>query len=99
MRAAFAEGSRRGDDGENAPATAMGVQLSTHELRNGNDASSGMRTPDSPEGGRVHIFEVTLSEGELWIDEDAYFIRSTEFELSGQGDTLDEAVEDFIGHA
>ena len=69
------------------------------QVRNGNHAGSSVLTEDAPEFGRVHIFEVTVSEGERWIEDGVHIIRSTEFELLGQGDSVGEAVEDFIGHA
>jgi hypothetical protein len=34
-----------------------------------------------------------------WLEDDAHVIRSSEFELIGEGDDLDEAVRNFVGHA
>ena len=42
---------------------------------------------------------ITLSEGMHWLEGGAHVIRSSEFELIGEGDDLGEAVRNFVGHA
>jgi len=59
----------------------------------------GAPTEEAPDLGRVVAAGVTLSEGMHWLEDDAHVIRSSEFELIGEGDDLDEAVRSFIGHA
>jgi len=59
----------------------------------------GAPTEEAPDFGRVVAAGVTLSEGMHWLEEGAHVIRSSEFELIGEGDDLDEAVRSFIGHA
>ena len=49
--------------------------------------------------GRVVAAGITLSEGMHWLEDGAHVIRSSEFELIGEGDDLDEAVRNFVGHA
>jgi hypothetical protein len=59
----------------------------------------GVPTEEAPDPGRVVAAGVTLSEGMHWLEDGAHVIRSSEFELIGEGDDLDEAVRSFIGHA
>jgi hypothetical protein len=61
--------------------------------------SVGTPTEEAPDVGRVVAAGVTLSEGMHWLEDGAHVIRSTEFELIGEGDDLDEAVRNFVGHA
>jgi hypothetical protein len=56
-------------------------------------------TEEAPDLGCVVAAGVTLSEGMHWLEDGAHVIRSSEFELIGEGDDLDEAVRSFIGHA
>jgi hypothetical protein len=101
MRAAFAEGSRRGDDGQRTP-TAMGIQeLSTHELPDGvEDAGGGVPTEEHPEPGRFLYASVPISAGVRWVATDgAHVIESTEFEIRAMGDSWPTALESFWLHA
>jgi hypothetical protein len=59
----------------------------------------GIPTEDAPEPGRVVAAGATVSEGLHWLEDGSHVIRSSEFDLMGQGDDLDEAVDDFIGQA
>lgn len=59
----------------------------------------GLPTEEAPELGRVVAAGITLSEGTHWLEDGAHVIRSSEFELMGEGEDLDDAVRDFIGHA
>jgi hypothetical protein len=59
----------------------------------------GAPTEEAPEHGRVVAAGVTVSEGMHWLEDGVHVIRSSEFDLMGQGDDLDEAVGDFIGRA
>ena len=61
--------------------------------------ASALPTEDVPEYGRVTTAGIVLSEAAHWIEEGAHVIRSSEFELIGEGDDLEEAVRDFVGHA
>jgi hypothetical protein len=42
---------------------------------------------------------VTVSEGLHWLEDGVHVIRSSEYDLMGQGDDLHEAVRDFVGQA
>jgi hypothetical protein len=53
----------------------------------------------NPEDGYVSICGALLLEGQRWEADGAHFIRSTESEVWGQGDDLDDAVGDFVNHA
>jgi hypothetical protein len=55
----------------------------------------GAPTEEAPELGRVVAAGVTVSEGLHWVEDGVHIIRSSEFDLMGQGDDLDEAVADF----
>lgn len=52
-----------------------------------------------PEEGFVSVCGVLLLNAQRWQDEGAHFIRSTEAEVWGQGDDLQEAVGEFVSHA
>jgi hypothetical protein len=59
----------------------------------------GIPTEDAPELGRVVAAGAIVSEGMHWLEDGVHVIRSSEFDLMGQGDDLDEAVDDFVGEA
>jgi hypothetical protein len=59
----------------------------------------GAPTEEAPEHGRVVAAGVTVSDGVHWLEDGVHVIRSSEFDLMGQGDDLDDAVTDFIGQA
>lgn len=42
---------------------------------------------------------VTASEGLHWLEDGVHVIRSSEFDLMGQGDELHVAVRDLVGQA
>lgn len=54
-------------------------------------------TETSPEIGQVSSGGVVLSRGERWVEDDGtHVIRSTEFQVVGEGGTLEQAVEIFV---
>lgn len=59
----------------------------------------GIPSEVQPEEGVVNICGVLLLEGRRWQEDGAHFIVSTESEVRGQGDDLQEAIEDFVNHA
>jgi hypothetical protein len=81
---------RRGRPGPQTIVT-QSPAATTHEI--------GVPTEEAPDLGRVIAAGVTLSDGMHWLEDDAHVIRSSEFELIGEGDDLDEAVRNFVGHA
>jgi hypothetical protein len=56
-------------------------------------------TEEAPELGHVVAAGVNISEGLHWLEDGVHVIRSSEFDLMGQGDDLDEAVDSFVGQA
>jgi hypothetical protein len=65
-----------------------------HSVARGRD---GKPTEDHAEKGYVGLHPVFLSQSERWVEEDgSNVIRSTEFDVFGEGATLDEAVQSFL---
>lgn len=60
---------------------------------------SEVPTEMQPEHGFVSIAGVRLLDGIRYEDEGAHFIRASECDVRGEGDSLDEAVHDFVVHA
>jgi hypothetical protein len=57
-------------------------------------------TEDSPEEGCVCFFGIALSHGYRFVDEHGtHVIRSDEFDVYGEGDSLKDAIADFVFHA
>jgi DNA-binding CsgD family transcriptional regulator len=74
-------------------------------LREGTGVMSALLTDDiaptesAPEPGFVTLADVRLLDAVRFEDEGAHFIRALECDVWGEGDTLDEAVHDFVMHA
>jgi hypothetical protein len=62
-------------------------------------AAEALLTEEAPEHGCLGIFDVILSSANRWMENGVHVIRSTEFELVGEGESLQDAVQDFVGHA
>jgi hypothetical protein len=60
---------------------------------------SEVPTEMSPEQGCVTVAGIRLLDGIRFEDEGAHFIRAVECDVRGEGDSLDEAVHDFVVHA
>lgn len=57
-------------------------------------------TEDAAELGYLSVADALLSHAVRWIGDDGeYVVRSTEFDVYGDGDSWDEAYIDFFDHA
>ncbi len=56
--------------------------------------SSRLLTEADPQDGAVMILDLPITEAVRWCEGGQHFIRSTEFDVFGQGATLDEAVDE-----
>jgi hypothetical protein len=63
-------------------------------------AAERVPTQEAPTVGRiVSPDRVLLSEAKRWVEDGVHVIQSTEFEVTGEGDSLEDAVEDFVRQA
>jgi hypothetical protein len=57
-------------------------------------------TEENPRFGLVCYYSVPISSAVRWVDDHGtHVVRSDEFDVYGEGDSLREALEDFLGHA
>src|SRR5690242_10933786 len=57
-------------------------------------------TEQNPRYGVVCYYHVPISAAVRWVDDDgAHVVRSEEFDIYGEGDSLDDALRDFFAHA
>lgn len=54
-----------------------------------------MPTTTHPDSGDISAYGVVVSEAFFWVEDGIYVIQSSEFDLIGEGDTLEDAVTMF----
>lgn len=52
-------------------------------------------TEEAPETGAIALFDITLSEGERWVQDGDYVFRSTEFDVTAAGSSFEEGLHRF----
>ena len=63
-------------------------------------AADRVPTEEAPKVGSITSPDgVLLSQAKRWVEDGVHVIQSTEFEVMGEGDSLQDAVEDFVRRA